>query len=218
MTDTEPVLAAGLDAYLGALLQPDPREARRTVEQMLETGTPGRSIYLRILQPALRRVGQLWELARITVAQEHLATVITMGVMARLAPSIGEAPVVNRRIILACSPGELHGVGLRMVADFLEGDGWEVLEIGPATPTADLVSIVRAEHPDVVGLSTALTLHLVDAKGTVEALHAVAPRPLVLVGGAAYGGDGRLGDYVGADAFAADAGEASALLRRRFGS
>ncbi len=40
-----------------------------------------------------------------------------------------------------------------MVADFLEGDGWEVLNLGASTPARDLARLVDAEQPDVVALS-----------------------------------------------------------------
>jgi methanogenic corrinoid protein MtbC1 len=150
------------------------------------------------------------------VAHEHLATATTKAIMARLAPLVGKPPPNGRRVVLACSPGELHGVGLRMVADFLEGDGWEVLELGADTPTADLLALVASERPAAVGVSTALTLHLADAAVAVGRLKALDPALLVLVGGPAYGGDAGLAARLGADAFASDAGTTSALLRDRF--
>ena len=206
-----------LDPYVEALVRPDPRGARAAVEAMVSAGHPVRGIYMDILGPAMVEVGRRWQQARITVAHEHLATATTKAIMARLAPLVGKPPPISRRIVLACSPGELHGVGLRMVADFLEGDGWEVLELGPDTPTEDLLSIVASERPDAVGLSTALSLHLAAAAGAVGQLKSLDPAPFVLVGGAAYGGDASLASRVGADGYAADAGTTSALLRDRFG-
>lgn len=206
-----------LGAYVDALVRPDPRGARRVVETLVEAGQPARGIYLDVLAPALVEVGRRWQQARISVAHEHLATATTKAIMARLAPLVGRPPAVGRRIVLSCSPGELHGVGLRMIADFLEGDGWEVLELGADTPTADLLAIVGSERPDAVGVSTALSLHLAEAEETVRRLKALDAAPFVLVGGAAYGGDPDLAARIGADAYAADAATTSDLLRQRFG-
>lgn len=177
---------------------------------------PTRAIYLDVLQPAMIRIGELWQQARITVAHEHLATAITKTVMASLAPAAWEPPPIDRRVVLACTPGELHAVGLRMLADFLEGDGWHVLELGASTPTVDLIAIVEADAPDVVGLSTSLTLQLADAADAIGLLHALDRPPFVIVGGRAYGGDPEVARQVGADAFGADAGETSRILRSRF--
>lgn len=208
-----------LERYVDALVRPDPRAAKAVVEDLVQDGQDVRAIYLEVLGPALEEIGRRWQQAQISVAHEHLATATTKAVMARLAPMVGskDVPVRGRTIVLACSPGELHGVGLRMVADFLEGDGWSVLELGPDTPTADLLSIVASERPDAVGLSTALHSHLDEARQAVAALTALDPRPFVVVGGAAYAGDATLAASVGADGFAADAGTTSALLRERFG-
>ncbi len=209
-----------LDRYVDALVLPDPRAAKAVVEGLVDDGQAIRSIYLDVLGPALVEIGRRWQQATISVAHEHLATATTKAVMARLAPLVGstEALVRGRTIVLACSPGELHGVGLRMVADFLEGDGWSVLELGADTPTADLLSIVASQRPDAVGLSTALSSHLDQAREAVTALSALDQRPFVLVGGAAYAGDAALAASLGADGFAADAGTTSALLRDRFGA
>ena len=206
-----------LESYVDSLVRPDPRAARAVVESLVTSGQEPRAIYLDLLGPALVEVGRRWQQARITVAHEHLATASTKAIMARLAPLVGQPPDVGRRVVLACSPGELHGVGLRMVADFLEGDGWEVLELGADTPTADLLAIVSTQLPDAVGLSTALTLHLAEAEHAVRRLKALDPAPFVLVGGAAYVGDPVLAARIRADAYAADAGTASVLLRQRFG-
>jgi methanogenic corrinoid protein MtbC1 len=208
--------AAAMLSYVDALVRLDPRGARAVVERLVEAGQPARTIYLEVLAPALVEVGRRWQQARITVAHEHLATATTKVIMARLAPLVGKGPVVGRRIVLACSPGELHGVGLRMVGDFLEGDGWEVLELGADTPTEDLIAIVASERPDAVGLSTALSLHLADAAETVRRIKALSSAPFVLVGGAAYGDDGALGVRIGADAYASDAETTSTLLLDRF--
>ena len=210
-------LIDAIDPYVDALVRPDLRGARGLVESLVSAGQPARSIYLDLLAPALVEVGRRWQEARITVAHEHLATAATKAIMARLAPLVGTPSPTGRRVVLACSPGELHGVGVRMVADFLEGDGWEVLELGPDTPTPDLLALVAAERPDAVGLSTALSLHLADAGEAVGRLKALDSAPFVVVGGAAYGGDAGLAARLGADAYAADAGTTSTLLRQRFG-
>lgn len=202
--------------FVEALVRPDPRAARTVVDDLVADGQSVRSIYMDVLGPALVEVGLRWQQARITVAHEHLATATTKSIMARLAPLVGALPVVHRRIVLACTPGELHGVGLRMVADFLEGDGWEVLETGADTPSSDLVAIVVSERPDVVGLSTALSQRLEETATTIAALKALDRPPLVIVGGAAYAGDEALAMRMGADAFATDAAGASAMLRDRF--
>ena len=62
-------------------------------------------------------------------------------------------------------------MGTRVVADFLEADGWEVLLLGPGAPADDITALVESEQPDLVALSTA-TAGVLD--GVVEVLRALA--------------------------------------------
>jgi methanogenic corrinoid protein MtbC1 len=176
-----------------------------------------REIYLDVLGPALVEVGARWQRGIATIAQEHLATAVVGSIMTRLAGQLATTPPVRRRIVLACTDGELHDTGLRMVRDFLEGDGWEVFYLGAETPADSLQFLVDRAQPHVVGLSTALPHRVPVARVTVAALRSRPARPYILLGGHAYGGDAGLARHIGADGFAANAGEASLLLRCEFG-
>ena len=74
-------------------------------------------------------------------------------------------------------------LGVRMVADFLEADGWEALLLGPGAPAGDLVALVESEQPDVVALSTATAGVLDGVAEVLGALAALRPRPYVVAGG-----------------------------------
>ena len=204
--------------YADVLLGPSPREARTAAFGLLDRGLKPRALYLEVLGPALQEVGLRWQRGLISVAQEHLATAIVSSVMATVAPRLVELPPIARRAVLACTDGELHDVGLRMVSDFLEADGWDVLFLGALTPPDALQLLVAENTPDVVGLSTALTTHLASAADAIAAIRELDVSPFVMVGGRAYRDDSSVAIGVGADVLLADAGAASAVLRRRFGS
>ena len=202
--------------FADVLLGGSPRDARTEAIAAIEGGLPPRSLYVDVLGPALVEVGVRWQHGLATVAQEHLATASVSTIMATMAATLEESPAVERSAVLACSEGEIHTVGLRMVADFLEADGWEVAYLGPMTPSLELIGLVRAAAPDLVGLTTALTTHLAAAAKTIAELHTLPRRPLVIVGGQAYADDASMAEHVGADLFALDAGVASRMLRARF--
>jgi MerR family transcriptional regulator, light-induced transcriptional regulator len=202
--------------YLEHLLAPDGRRAWSVIAEALDDGVaPGR-IYLDVLTPTMVEIGTLWETARIGVAQEQLATQITQTVLARLAPSLEDAAAAfardgrRRLALVAGTPGELHAIGARMVADFLEGAGWDVLLLGGDAPAAELVALAARRRPDVVALSTSLSFNLLSAQRVFKRLRELDAPPLLVAGGRAYE---RLPDRVllaGADLFAADP---EALLR-----
>ena len=193
--------------YVKELLAPDARAAWAVIDDAVAHGAAPRRIYLEILTPAMEEIGRLWETARIGVAQEHLATQITQTVLARLAPSLeqdGEPGHRARIAVVAGTPHELHAIGARMVADFLEASGWDVLLLGADTPQGEIVALARDRRPDVVALSTSLSFNLLAAGRVFAALRHLDPAPLLVAGGRAYEGRAERALINGADVFAAD--------------
>jgi methanogenic corrinoid protein MtbC1 len=118
--------------------------------------------------------------------------------------------------VVASSPDELHALGVRMVSDFLEADGWEVLALGASTPADDLVELVEREAPDVVALSTTTARSVPGIADVLGRLRSVHPRPLIVVGGQFWTTEAsETAHELGADVVARDPRELVALLRER---
>jgi methanogenic corrinoid protein MtbC1 len=134
-----------------------------------------------------------------------------------LGPRMRTAPKDGRLAVVTGSPEERHALGVQMVADFLESDGWEVLNLGASTPARDLAGMADRERPDVVALSTATPAGLPGAAEAVAALRELEDRPLVVLGGQLWQGRAREdADRLGADLVVVDARELVAVLRERF--
>ena len=203
--------------YLAAVLQPDSRRAHRLLEGAADAGTPVQRLYLEVLQPVLHEVGRLWEQARIGVAHEHLATQITQSVLARLSARLAPAGAGHgRRAIVSCSPGELHVVGGRMVADFLEADGWSVLSLGADTPPKDLARLAAEEGAEWVRSRPRCPLICWRPAPRARRCAACRPRRSSWPAGRRSPATNSA-RAVGADAYAAGPGELLTLLAARFG-
>jgi MerR family transcriptional regulator, light-induced transcriptional regulator len=204
-------------AYQDALRARDAGRARAAVEGALAAGVALPDVYLGILQPALYAVGHEWAAGELDVAREHYATQVTLTVLGALGPRMRSAPKDGRLAVVSGSPEERHAVGVQMVADFLEGDGWEVLNLGASTPARDLARLVDAEQPDVVALSASTPAGLPGTAEAVAALRALRPRPLVVLGGQLWAGEARReAGALGADLVLDGPQELVALLRERF--
>ena len=142
---------------------------------------------------------------------------MTLTVLGALGPRMRAAPKDGRLAVVSGSPEERHAVGVQMVADFLEGDGWEVLNLGASTPARDLARLVDAEQPDVVALSASTPAGLPGTAEAVAALRALRPRPLVVLGGQLWAGEARReAEALGADLVLDGPLELVAHLRERF--
>lgn len=206
------------ERYVEALVDGDPASAARILDAAAAGGADVRALYLHVLQPALYEIGRLWEDAEISIAQEHLATATTQSLMARLSERLSAqlAPRHGRKAIVACAEGELHAIGLRMVADFLDADGWDVLFVGALSPIASLVDMARTHEVTLVALSAALSARVPELASAVQALRELSPPPVIAVGGQAFGGSEALALATGADLYATDAEVLVRALRERF--
>lgn len=203
----EGVLAA---SYLTSLLAGDRAGAAERLVAAADDGVPLRTLYLDVIEPAQHEVGRLWQTGQVSVAQEHFCSVAAQYVLGHLHARAVRTPRRGRRLVAACVPGEMHDIGLRMVADLLEAEGWDTLCIGANTPSGSLAALVDEWRPDVLALSVSLTPNLPGLTEVLTRLRAAEEtRALpVMVGGYALKSEEGLWRDLGADGFAADAREA----------
>jgi methanogenic corrinoid protein MtbC1 len=204
--------------YLEAIRSGDRRRAFQVTDEARDAGLDLAAIYLGILQPALREIGCLWQNNELTVAEEHLATAITQAAMARAYErAFTWRTDASRRLLAACADVERHEVGLRMLCDLLDLEGWHTTYLGATVPIESLVAMVRRLRPDVVALSAALSAHLPRLRAMVEAIRDALgdARPLIIVGGRPFLDDPSLAQRLGADLSAQNATEAVRLLGER---
>jgi methanogenic corrinoid protein MtbC1 len=195
-----------LRAYVAAQLAGDRTEAVRIVVDAARGGASVPDLQLGVIQAAQREIGQLWEENKINVAQEHLATGISQLALACLYDLITRERTNGKRAIVACVEGEHHDLGARMGADFLEMAGFDVHYLGANVPTKDLVEMIVANRPDLVGLSVAMSFNVPNLVAAVTAIReAVGDAFPILVGGQVLAWAPELEERLGVLAFGDDA-------------
>lgn len=209
-------------AYLSALLAHDRRRARELILSAVAEGMEVADVYLHVFQPVQHEVGRLWQTNELSVAEEHYVTAVTQLVMSELYPYIFQsARAGSHTMLAACVGGDLHEIGLRMVVDLLELDGWDTQYLGSDVPTAELLDALLAQEIDVLGLSVTMTYHLDAAIDLIEQVrvHPALSSVRILVGGYPFNVDDTLWQRIGADGYAADAQQAvdaaNALLQTK---
>lgn len=200
--------------YLLRLLQRDREGAAEIASSALAGGATLGHVYERILMPALAEVGRMWHLQEATIADEHYCTGATQMIMARLRAAVPTRPLRGKRVVATAVGGDLHEVGIRMVADLFDADGWDVEFLGANMPTADLVDAIdpdRGGHAtDLVAASASTTLAVRAMADLVTAIrsHAATAQVPIIVGGTPFRIVPDLWQVVGADGFAANAADA----------
>jgi methanogenic corrinoid protein MtbC1 len=198
------------DSYLGALLACSRQEASRLVLDAVDHGTSIKDVYIHVFQESQKEIGRLWQTNQVTVAQEHYCTAATQLIMSQFYPKIFAGPRISRSFVGACVGGDLHEIGIRMVADFFEMEGWDTAYLGANVPGRDLIRTLQDRKPDVVGISATITANLSALAQTIAAIR-VTPgcRTMkILVGGYPFLVVPDLWVEIGADGMAQDAQEA----------
>jgi methanogenic corrinoid protein MtbC1 len=202
--------------FLKLLLSGERHVASRLILDAVDSGVPVKDIYLHVFQSSQRELGRLWQLNQISVAQEHYSTAATQLIMAQLYPGIFRTEKNGRKIIATSIGGELHEIGVRIIADFFEMEGWDTYYLGANSPTAAIVQAIADRRADILAVSATMTFHIRAVENLIATVRASADsnRVKVLVGGYPFNVEPELWKRVGADGYAADASEAIAVASR----
>lgn len=208
---SSPDIGAVQDRLWNAVLDGDEYTALGIVFAALDAGMAPEDALLDVIAPVQRKVGAEWVANRITVAQEHAATAINDRVIAAISRHPAATSTARAgRVTVACVDGEWHALPARLLAEVLRLRGWQVDFLGAQVPTPHLIAHLHQYAPDAVALSCSIPTRLPTAHAAIAACHAAGVS--VLVGGAAFGADGRYARLLGADAWAPDARAASRWL------
>ncbi len=202
--------------YLDALLRANRREALNLILNAWRSGVTIKELYRDVFERTQREIGRLWQTNCINVAQEHYCTAATQAIMSQLYPYLFTGEHKERRAITCCVSGELHEIGARMVADYLEMEGWDSYFFGANTPQESLLQSVAELKPQLVAISATMTFHVSRAAELIRALRATkgGEHLPVLVGGYVFNLAPDLWRKLGADGYAPDAEGALTLAER----
>lgn len=201
------------EKMMEAMTKADRAGANDLIGRALAEGIPPRHIVTDILDPALVRLGDLWEQESASLAQTFVAAKIAEDALKRcLSAGSGLPPATPKgRVVIGNIEDDFHSLGRRIVASFLEAAGWEVHDLGNDVVPERFVDKALEVGASVVGASamthtTALNIRklraLLDARG-------LTGRIRLAVGGAVFnwrpdlvakvGGDGTAKTAAGAD-------------------
>jgi methanogenic corrinoid protein MtbC1 len=202
--------------YLNSLLKGDRHDASVLIIDSVSEGVSIKDIYLHVFQPVMYEIGRLWQMNKISVAQEHFCTAATQLVMSQLYPQIFSSEK-NGLVFVGTSVGnELHELGIRMIADFLELEGYDTYFLGANAPETAILQEVRDREADILGLSATITYHVAQVKDLIQRIRSNddLSNVKILVGGYPFIQDTSLWEKIGADGWARDAQEAVAAANR----
>lgn len=176
----------GNSNFLRALLKGNRVECSRILHAQLENEMPVPDLYEMVIRKSLYEVGDLWEMNRISVATEHLASAIVEALLNELYMTTVQNKKSEDKVIVACVENEFHQIGIKMVSDIFEMNGWNSFFLGANTPTKELISFVELVKPSMLAISMSISSNIPVLEKMIRKIDAEAPNLPILVGGQAF--------------------------------
>lgn len=198
-----------LEEIKNAVFDGEENKSVELVKQALDEGQSATDILDKGLVEGLRATGDAFERGEKFIPEMLLASESMKKSMVILKPLLLKGSGAGfGKAVLATVEGDVHDIGLELVATMFETAGFEVRNMGPDVPTEDIVEAVKEDKPQIVGLSALLSNTMDVMPDVLDALKDAELRDSVkvMVGGAPVKQD--FADEIGADGWAYDAASA----------
>jgi 5-methyltetrahydrofolate--homocysteine methyltransferase len=160
----------------------------------------GPDVILQECNDGMQRIGERFSRNEVFVPELLMAAKAMHTVMAHLEPFFKSGSVkVKGKFVLGTVAGDLHDIGKNLVRMVVEGNGWEVVDLGVDVKPAKFLEAVKNSPGCIVGLSTLLTTTMVNMSKTVQEIKTQYPATKIIVGGAPLTMDAALN--MGADGY-----------------
>ncbi|MFO1057965.1 MAG: cobalamin-dependent protein [Dongiaceae bacterium] len=197
--------------FSGIVLGQDAGDAAAYVQGLQDRGATIETLFLDLLAPAARRLGELWSADLVDFVEVTIGLGRLQQVLREFTPAFQRDAVLrsrSRRLLIVPTIGEQHTFGLIMVAEFFRRAGWGVWR--SFGPSSELVDVVRQEWFSVVGFSAGSETRLDALASEIRAVRRASCNRAVgvMVGGPVFVAHPEFVPLVGADTMANDGRDA----------
>ncbi len=198
----------------------DDEECVRLILEGLENGMNPLEGVEKGLVPGIRQVGEDFGTGAIFLPELTMAAKVMKAGVAILDERIktsGTKRVTYGKVVIGTVKGDIHDIGKSLVAALLQANGYDVVDLGVDVDNDTFIAAATENGADVLGMSSLLTLPLLQMGKVIEKLEEVGMRDQlkVVVGGCPITQE--FADEIGADAVGFDAQDAVVKVDRLLG-
>ncbi len=177
--------------------------ADELTKQALEANIAADDILKKALVPAMEKVGIKFRENKIFVPQVLMSAKAMNTSITHLKPFFQSGEVKRKgTFIIGTVAGDLHDIGKNLVAMMVEGNGFEVVDLGTDVGAEQFLKAINDHPGSFMGISALLTTTMVNMEGIVREVKGNFPETRIAIGGAPVNEDFR--KRIGADFYAPD--------------
>ena len=188
------------DKIVEAILDLDEIQALELAEEMISGGTDPVEI-LEKCREGMSIVGEKFENGDFFLSEMIMAAEIFNQIMNIVRPHLKSSITESKgKILIGTVEGDVHDIGKNIIIALLEAEGFEIIDLGVDVSPATFVEAIKEHKPDIVGMSSLLTVALDTTKQTIEAITEAGLRDKVkiIIGGGRI--DEHASEYIKPDA------------------
>lgn len=199
---SDTVSRAEVDDFIQKVMFQDIQVAMAQINGLRARGIVSATIFLDLLAPTARQLGDLWLRDQCSFADVTIGLVRLQQIMRAMSPpvSVTHAPDRQPRALLLPYANDQHTLGLSVVKEMFLEAGWRV-ELITVEHMGQAGELLGAEWFDLVGVSLSNDDLLGPLTSAISAMRRGSQNQSigVLVGGASFNGRPERGVLVGAD-------------------
>ncbi len=202
---------AFFDHLADSIIDGDDEECVRLIMEGLENGLDPLEGVEKGLVPGIQQVGEDFGAGVIFLPELTMAAKAMKAGVAILDEEITARGVVRKslgKVVIGTVKGDIHDIGKSLVAALLQANGYDVVDLGVDVANDAFIAAVDEHGANVLGMSSLLTLPLLQMGKVIEKLDQAGMRRelKVVVGGCPITQE--FADEIGADAVGFDAQDA----------
>jgi 5-methyltetrahydrofolate--homocysteine methyltransferase len=208
-----------LEQLSTAILEGDAEQAPRLVQQGLEEGLAAKEILDHGLVPGMNEVGARFKAGDMFVPEVLMSADAMQASLQILRPElVASGAKLIGKIVVGTVKGDLHDIGKNLVGMMCEGAGFEVVDIGFNVDPTKFLEALKAQQPDILGMSALLTTTMRSMAQTIRAIEeaGLRDRVKIMVGGAPV--DAAFAERIGADGYGSNAAAGVDLAKKLVGA
>jgi methylmalonyl-CoA mutase cobalamin-binding domain/chain len=188
------------DKIVEAIIELDEQAALELADGRIKSGTEPVEILERCRQ-GMSLVGEKFESGDFFLSEMIMAAEIFNQIMNIVRPHLKSALSEPRgKVVIGTVEGDVHDIGKNIAIALLKAEGFDIVDLGVDVSPATFVEAIREHEPDIVGMSSLLTVALETTKQTIDAITEAGLRDKVriIVGGGRI--DSHATEYIKPDA------------------
>ena len=188
-----------LEPFFTASISGDRTEARRIVNELLDSNSSGEQILTDLFWPTVQHVEKLYRADQLSQLAHNYATRLIRSLAEQMQLRLEQKDRKGKRVLMASGDQQAEELSALISADLLEAAGYEVYFCGGGIANDELIAQVGSLRPDIVVVFGAVPQTVPQTRVLIDRLHdiGICPQIQIVVGGGVFNRADELAEEIG---------------------